>query len=156
MNLTELPEKVVWPETHYVYVEKTGEFEETAPQAWKILRMMVPGIMKQNAIAGFMSLYSVDPKMVYAAGVALKGAPKNLADGLQHKIIPSGNFAKFTLIGSYANLGNASGQVWQKISELVSNKELQLRSAPNIENYVNDPETTPEDELITEILFPIV
>jgi hypothetical protein len=31
MNLTEEPEIVNWPETHYVFVEKTGPFHEDCP-----------------------------------------------------------------------------------------------------------------------------
>jgi len=27
MNLTEVPETVTWPETHYVFVEKIGPFQ---------------------------------------------------------------------------------------------------------------------------------
>ena len=35
MNLTEVPETVTWPETHYVFVEKIGPFQTNAPQAWQ-------------------------------------------------------------------------------------------------------------------------
>lgn len=30
MNLTEVPEAVIWPETHYVFVEKTGPCDDFA------------------------------------------------------------------------------------------------------------------------------
>jgi effector-binding domain-containing protein len=33
--------------------------------------------------------------------------------------------------------------------------ELPLRADYNVENYANDPRVTPEDQLITEILFPV-
>ena len=35
LNLTPTPETVTWPETHYVYIEKVGPFQNNAPQAWK-------------------------------------------------------------------------------------------------------------------------
>src|ERR1039457_5502434 len=35
MNLTENPEIVTWPETHYVFVEKIGPFMENAGKAWQ-------------------------------------------------------------------------------------------------------------------------
>ena len=38
MNLTEQPEDVTWPETHYAFVEKVGPFMNTAPQAWQEAR----------------------------------------------------------------------------------------------------------------------
>ena len=35
MKLTLEPEIVTWPETHYIFIEKTGPFQNTAPQAWQ-------------------------------------------------------------------------------------------------------------------------
>ena len=35
MNLSEEPEIVNWPESHYVFIEKVGPFMNTAPQAWQ-------------------------------------------------------------------------------------------------------------------------
>jgi hypothetical protein len=34
-NLTETPELVTWPETHYVFVERVGPFMENAGAAWQ-------------------------------------------------------------------------------------------------------------------------
>lgn len=42
MNLTELPESVTWPETHYVFVERIGPFPTNAPQAWQSLHQNDP------------------------------------------------------------------------------------------------------------------
>jgi len=39
---------------------------------------------------------------------------------------------------------------------MVTEQKIQVRDDFNIENYVNDPKTTPEDQLITEILVPTV
>jgi hypothetical protein len=36
----------------------------------------------------------------------------------------------------------------------VREQKLPLRDEYNIENYVTHPRVTPEDQLITEILFP--
>jgi len=44
----------------------------------------------------------------------------------------------------------ASGRAW----EIAAEKQIPLRDGFAIENYVNDPQTTPQDQLITEILFP--
>jgi effector-binding domain-containing protein len=56
------------------------------------------------------------------------------------------------LTGPYSDLGPASGRV----QEIISEKKLPLRDDYFIENYVNDPRTTPEDQLITQILVPTV
>jgi hypothetical protein len=37
---------------------------------------------------------------------------------------------------------------------MVSDQKIPLRDDFNIENYVNDPRTTPEAELVTQILIP--
>ena len=60
--------------------------------------------------------------------------------------------SRFVLTGSYANLGQATGRVM----EIVQQTKLPLRDDYFIENYVNDPRTTPEDQLITEILVPAI
>ena len=62
-----------------------------------------------------------------------------------------GKYARFVLTGSYSNLGAASGRVFERVKEL----DLKRRDDFCIESYVNDPKTTPESELVTEILIPI-
>jgi effector-binding domain-containing protein len=56
------------------------------------------------------------------------------------------------LTGPYSQLPEASRRAF----ELAKEHKLSLREDFNIENYVNDPRTTPEDQLVTEILFPVV
>ena len=48
MNLTETPEVVSWPETHYAFVGKTGPFPNIAPEAWQIAHGLVPQLSEQN------------------------------------------------------------------------------------------------------------
>ena len=38
--------------------------------------------------------------------------------------------------------------------QMVADQKIQTRDDFNIENYVNDPRTTPESELVTQILIP--
>jgi hypothetical protein len=150
MNLTETPDTVHWPETHYVFLEKTGPFMQTAPAAWAEVLKFVPTISKHNQITGRLSLYKVGPQ-VYRAGVSIAAPPASLPDGLQYEKFPGGKYSRFTLTGPYSQLGPASGRAF----ELAAKLGLPLRNDFNIENYVNDPRVTPEDQLITEILFPI-
>jgi len=151
LKLTEEPDIMMWPETHYVFVEKIGPFQETAPQAWQNLHPVVPGILEHNKITRYMSLYKVEPK-IYRAGVSLAAEPKNLPAGLKYEKFNGGKYSRFVLTGSYANLPEASGRVF----EIVAQKKIQMRDDYCIENYTNDPRTTPEDELVTEILIPTV
>jgi effector-binding domain-containing protein len=151
MNLTEEPSIVNWPETHYIFIEKTGPFQETAPQAWQNLHPSVPAISEHNKITGYMSLYKRGPK-IYRAGVSVAGEPKNLPENLRYEKFKGGKYSRFILTGPYSNLPEASGRVF----EIVSEKKIQVRDDYCIENYVNDPRKTPEEELVTEILIPTV
>jgi len=150
MNLTQEPEIVNFPAAHYVFVEKTGDFHTIAPQAWKSVQPFAPELSKKNKITGALSLYKIGPKM-YRAGFTLADAPEHLPDGLAYEKIAGGKYARFVHTGSYSELPAASGQVWKAVED----KKLALRDDYAIENYVNDPQKTPEDQLITQILVPL-
>jgi effector-binding domain-containing protein len=149
MKLTEEPTIVTWPETHYVFVEKIGPFQETAPQAWNSVHPIVPAISEHNQVTGYTSLYKVGPK-VYRAGVSVAAEPKNLPADLRYEKFKGGKYSKFVLTGPYSNLPEASRRVF----EIAVEKKIQMRDDYCIENYMNDPRTTPEEELVTEILIP--
>lgn len=150
MNLTSEPEVVVWPQTHLVYVESVGPFRENAPQAWHSLHQLVAEISEHNRITGYMSLYKAGPQ-IYRAGVSLTAAPELLPKGAAYEEFEGGRYNRFVLTGPYSDLPQASGRVF----ELAKEKRLQLRDDYCIESYINDPRTTPEDELVTHILLPV-
>jgi hypothetical protein len=78
MNLTQEPEIVTWPETQYVFLEKMGPFENTAPQASKTLHPLVSGISEHRKITGYRSLYKVQPE-IDRAGVSPCGRASKVA-----------------------------------------------------------------------------
>ena len=96
-----------------------------------------------------MSLYKRGPK-IYRAGVSLAGAPRNLPENMKYEKFKGGKYSRFVLTGPYSHLPEASGRVF----EVVEEKKIPLRDDFCIENYVNDPRTTPEEQLMTEILIP--
>ncbi|QNI36481.1 GyrI-like domain-containing protein [Edaphobacter albus] len=149
MNLTIEPEIVTQPTTHYVFIEKIGPFLNTAAQAWQELHHLEPAISKHNKISGAMALYKIGPK-VYRAGFLLAAAPEQLPPDVQSIQFGGGKYSRFVLTGSYSNLPEASGRVWSIVGE----KKIPLRDDFTIEHYTNDPKTTPEDKLVTEILIP--
>lgn len=151
MNLTEAPEIVTWPETHYVFVEKIGPFQNTAQQAWQNVHQLVPKVLEHNKITGYTSFYKMGPQ-IYRAGVSVDAAPNNLPGGLAYTKFKGGKYSRFVLTGPYSDLGAASGRVWQIAAET----KIPLRDDFAIENYLNDPRITPEAQLITEILVPTV
>jgi DNA gyrase inhibitor GyrI len=151
MNLTEEPEIVNWPETRHVYVESIGPFQDTAPKAWQALHQLVPKISEHSEITGYLSLYKVGPK-IYRAGVSVAAEPRDLPAGVEYFKFEGGKYSRFVLTGPYSQLGEASGRVFQIVGE----KKIKMRDDYCIENYVNDPRTTPEERLLTEILIPTV
>lgn len=96
-----------------------------------------------------MSLYKMGPQ-IYRAGVCVSALPVKLPAGAAYEGFAGGKYARFVLTGPYSNLGDASGRAFRIVAE----KQIPLRDDYNIENYVIDPRETPEDQLITEILFP--
>jgi predicted transcriptional regulator YdeE len=148
MNLTEEPEIVHWPETHYVFIEKIGPFMNTAPQAWGELHRSVPAIAEKNQIEKYFSFYKMGPD-TYRAGVSVAAPPVELPEGLQYEKFAGGKYSRFVLTGPFSDLPQASGRAWQ----LAGEKKIPLRDDFAIEHYVKDPRVTPEAELVTEILI---
>jgi DNA gyrase inhibitor GyrI len=151
MNLTLEPEIVTRPETYYVFLERIGPFQNTASRAWQDLHQLEPAVSKHNQITGAFSQYKMGPK-IYRAGFSLASPPTELPKSLEYEKIAGGKFSRFVLTGPYSNLPEASGRVWTTVAD----KKIQLRDDFTIENYVNDPKTTPEERLVTEILVPTV
>jgi effector-binding domain-containing protein len=150
MQLTEAIDIVTWPETHYVFIEKAGPIPKNAPLAWQEFHQLRPQIEANNTITGFLSLYEMEPP-IYRAGVSTAAEPAHLPGNLKYERFPGGNYARFVLTGPYSHLPEATRRVF----ELVAEKKIPLRDGYHIENYVSDPSNTPEDKLITEILFPV-
>jgi len=150
MNLTETPTTYQWPATHYVFVERIGPFQETAQEAWQTLNKHRDEIAQSSKITGSFSMYKIKPQMIYRAGVAVDAKPMKLPEGFKYERFEGGKYASFKLVGSYANLPEACGKVFG----IVEKTKMQLRDDFFIENYVNDPKTTKEENLITEIMIP--
>jgi AraC family transcriptional regulator len=156
MNLTKHFEIVTRPTTHYVFLEKHGPFAEVAPPAWDQMHPLVATQVPQDEIVEFLGLSGIDRRkmgedsMIYQAGVAVSRPPKAQMKGLEYRKIEGGKYARFLLVGPYAHIAPAFDQVFKTLAE----NQVQLREEYCIENYLNDPKLTPEDQLKTEILVP--
>jgi DNA gyrase inhibitor GyrI len=140
-----------------VFLEKHGPFAEVAPPTWDEMHPLVAGQIPQNEIVEFLGLSGVDRRkmgetaMVYQAGVAVSHPPTSEMKKLQYRQVDSGKYARFRLIGPYAHIAPAFDQVFKTLAE----KKVELREEFCIENYLNDPKVTPEEQLETEILIPV-
>lgn len=149
MNLTEVPESIEWPETHYVFIEKIGPFAQNAGAAWQAAHQLAPALRQNNKITKYMSLYKRG-SMTYRAGFAIASEPKALPAGFAYELFKGGKYSRFVLTGAYSDLPAASGRVF----EMVAEQGIEMRDDFCIENYVTDPSTTPADQNVTEILIP--
>lgn len=156
MNLTPEFEPVARPLTHYVFLEKQGPFPEVAPPLWNDLMPLMQQL-DQRQIREFLGLSGIDKTktgeetMIYQAGVAMAEAPHKLPSGMRHRAVSSGKYARFVLTGPYSHIWMAFDRIFKTLAE----RKVELRPEFCIENYVNDPRTTPEDQLKTELLIPI-
>lgn len=157
MNLTSKPDFITRDVSHFIYVRKNGPFAEVAIPAWMDLFPLLEGKFAHPQIQEFLGLSIMDLKskdessMTYDAGVVLDHEPKSVPKGLTYQKIPAGRYARFTLKGAYH-------QVWpafEKIFQTLGDSKIKLRTGACIENYLNDPNTTPEQDLLTELLVPV-
>jgi AraC family transcriptional regulator len=156
MNLTPNYETITRPLTHYVFLEKRGPFPEVAPPLWNAFMPLLPRL-NQLQIREYLGVSGIDKSkpgedaMIYQAGVACSEEPQKLADGLQHRAIKPGKYARFLLTGPYSQIWPAFDRMFKTLAD----KNVELRPEFCIENYLNDPRYTPEEKLQTELLIPI-
>jgi len=156
MSLTPNFEAITRPLTHYVFLEKRGPFAEVAPPLWNDLMPLLPPLNQQQ-IREYLGVSGIDKSkpgeesMIYQAGVACGEKPEKLFNGLQHRAIKPGKYARFLLTGPYSQIWPAFDRIFQTLAD----KKVELRPEFCIENYLNDPRCTPEQQLQTELLVPI-
>ena len=156
MNLTPNFETIARPLTHYVFIEKRGPFAEVAPPLWSELMPLLQQINQQH-IREYLGVSGIDKSrpgedaMIYQAGVGCAEAPQKLPEGLQHRAIKLGKYARFLLTGPYPQIWPAFDRIFKTLAD----EKVELRPEFCIENYLNDPRMTPEENLQTELLVPI-
>jgi len=156
MDLTTNFEMISRFATHYVFLERRGPFSEVAPPTWNEFFPLLDGQVEHNVIVEHMGLSGMDRKatgedaMIYQAGITLRTAPGRPLKGLQYRKIESGKYARFVLTGPYSHIWAAFDRIFKTLAD----QGVILREEFCIENYLNDPKITPEDELKTELLVP--
>ncbi len=106
MHLTESGDIVQWPETHYVFVEKTGPIPKIAPEAWQTAIRLAPQLAEKSQIDWRMSLYKTNPN-TYRAGFVVAEKPASVPEGLQYELIRGRQVQPVR--ADRAVLGSASG-----------------------------------------------
>lgn len=149
LNL-DAPKKTL-PRTYYLYLEKTGPFMQTAPACWQEFRQLLQPRQADLKLIGFFSLYKVHPEMIYRAAVMVDQRPDFNIPGLSFDEFEGGDYLNYQFKGSYAEMPEACGRVFDDLHE----KRIVVGNNWGIENYLTNPETTPSDKNIVEILIPL-
>ena len=91
-------------------------------------------------------------KVSYTACAIMKEAASDVPDGFVTGTIPQVSCYVMRHVGRYQHLGNA----WSTLYAMHRNKEFKpLKGVHPFELYLNNPQETPENELITDIYFPV-
>lgn len=157
LNMSLEPVPVTRPAAHYVYLERRGPFAEVAPPAWEELFRHLAGRIPHDQFTELLGLSGMDKSrqgedsMIYQAGVCLAAPPAQVPPGLHHRRLEGGKYAQFLLTGPYSQIWIAFNRIFRALAE----SNTALRPEYCIENYVNDPKVTPEDQLQTQILIPV-
>ena len=68
------------------------------------------------------------------------------------QVIAGGDYAMTTHFGPYQKLGETYSQLF---GQWLPRSRRELRSAPSFEVYLNDPQTTDPEDLLTDIYVPL-
>lgn len=94
----------------------------------------------------------VKGKVVYTSAFPVKEIPGQLPEGFIHGAIPAMKVNTIAHIGPYKHLGNA----WTTQYMMQRGKEYKYRKGIDpFEVYLNLPGQVPEEQLVTEIHFPV-
>lgn len=151
MELKLNAEKITWPESHYLFLEKRGPFVETAPKCWEEFRALINPLKSQLKMKSFASLYKIQPEMIYRAGMMLLEKPALEIPGLRYEKFKGGPYLLSHFMGNYGEIPEACGRVFDDLHQ----KRVEMADYWGIENYLTDPEQTAADKNIVQILIPI-
>jgi effector-binding domain-containing protein len=154
-NDSEFGIEVTLPEKTIVYLTGTGTWDtayETLVEALRTVHEYVDRRgLKPDGEAMMIYTGADDTGFEYKAAVPVMGAFDNPPKGdLGVGPAPTGKAYKFVHRGAYDGMEN----LYEAITNFFDEKNIQPGEL-FIERYVTDPRTTPEDELVIEVIFPV-
>lgn len=157
-NLKSLHPKIKELKTKKViYNQKRGSYNESAGKAWG----KVCDFAQKNHLFGFKNEFigishddpdvTEESKLRYDACIVVSKDIKPEGEiGVQE--IEGGKYAVFTHKGPYEDFGNSYGYIYGK---WIPDNGIELRDTPCFEKYLNSPDKTKPEKLLTEIYVPI-
>ena len=156
-KLEVLPQENV-QETQFVGIKRDSKFskiqEVMSVDFAKLYEVVNEGTIKPNG-APFVQYHKIDfPKdyLHYTAAFPVSSIPDNLPEGVISGKLPAMKLQKIKHTGKYDYLGNP----WSLGMMMIRNKEFkQDKKIAPFEIYVNDPQQTKPEELISEVAYAV-
>jgi effector-binding domain-containing protein len=147
--------EITLPEQTVVYLQGTGTWDtayETVVEAFKTVHEYIDKRgLKPDGAAMMVYTGADDTGFDFRAAVPVMGPFDNPPKGdMAVGTSPTGKAYKFVHRGAYDGMEN----LYEAITNFFDEKNLEPGDL-FIERYVTDPRTTPEDELVIEVIFPV-
>ena len=147
-------ERKTLPEQHYLYVDRVSSLSGAEIGAAMASGFgEVFGFAAQKGIKPLampMSVYLEMPsgsQMAFRTGVLVSAEDAKRAEGqVKAGTMPAGDVCMTTHVGPYASLNQTHKALWDELSAQGISKAM-----PVWEIYIDDPQSTPEEKLRTEI-----
>ena len=154
----EFPGTSDYPGCKYIGIQTNCTIEEVGDKMGQDLEK-IWGYLgdKNDLVAGdTLSIYHkwdmVNRQVSYTSAVPVSSVPSDLPAGMISGTIPQTSVHTLRHTGPYAHLGNA----WSTLYTMQRNKEFkQNKKIDPFETYRNMPGDVPDNELITEVHFPV-
>jgi effector-binding domain-containing protein len=157
--ISEKPEMYVSKDEFYLYLEKNGPFDQSAGEAWREFHK-VHSTMQLKMQPNHMQAYSImdeskqgDDKYTYQAGLTFDKKVDNVPPELKIRPVKAGKtYASFTYKGPYDGLKQAYPAA---LAALPKNGLKLQKNELIMERYLNTPQDTKPEDLMTVLLFPV-
>jgi len=141
----------------YIRITDTYGDEEAYKLAWKKLWNFAKKKKLLHEQSAFLGLSHDDPNITEnhkCRFYACISTHRNITPEADFGTltIPSGNFAVFTLKGSYSNLNDLYKYIYL---QWLPHSKATLRHSMPFEKYLNNPDLVCEEEILTEVFIPI-
>jgi AraC family transcriptional regulator len=138
------------------YLRHIGPYNEVGP-TWERLLMILG---KDGYLGGSPMMFGIchdDPEITPASKIRYDACVTVDNDFLptgeiQVQVVAGGEYARTTHAGAYSNLGKTYTEF---LGQWLPRSGRELRDAPCFEVYLNDPQSTPPEELLTDIYAPL-
>ena len=139
----------------FVAVKHVGSYDSISTAFEKLCGIME--MLPQGKERKFIAIYYDDPEKVpvnelrSAACIEVFSGENLSMDGASEVILNPGRYAVYHFVGSYDGLGKA----WKQFAGELGTRGYKFRDAPAFEMYLSDMETTPPEQLETDLYFAI-